>query len=141
MKGREHLLEGKGGGMGKWRKEELTEKIIGACINVHKALGPGFLEIIYFNALVVELKKQGISFESEKDIHVLYDGIQVGIHKVDLLIEGEIVVELKAVDELNRKHYAQLRSYLSALNSAFGLLVNFSGSTLDVRRVEVAKLG
>jgi len=123
--------------MEKWGKEDLTEKIIGACINVHKALGPGFLEIIYLNALLIELKKLGLLCESEKEIRVLYEGSLIGMHKIDLLVEGEIIVELKAVEDLNKKHYAQIRSYLKAFNKPLGLLVNLSGYKLDVRRIEM----
>jgi GxxExxY protein len=69
-------------GMGeKWRREELTEKIINACINVHKTLGPGFLESIYHNALKIELEKLKFAFESEKEIKVIYHGVEVGIHR------------------------------------------------------------
>lgn len=125
--------------MEKRGEEELTEKIIGACINVHKALGPGFLEIIYLNALLIELRKLGLVCESEKEIRVLYEGVLVGLHKIDLLVESAIIVELKAVEDLNKKHYAQIRSYLSALHCPFGLLINFASYKLDVRRVELAK--
>lgn len=123
----------------KWRKEELTEKIIQACINVHKELGPGFLESIYHKALTLELGRLGLFFESEKEIRVHYTGVEVGIHKIDLLVEGEIVVELKTVEDLNKKYYAQVRSYLAALRREVGLLVNFSGYAVDVRRVELKK--
>jgi GxxExxY protein len=116
--------------MGKWGKEEITDKIINACINVHKELGPGFLE----------LKKINLAFESEKEVRVIYCGKDVGTHKLDLLVDGEIVVELKAVEELNKKYYAQVRSYLKALKKQVGLLVNFSSYKLDVRRVELAKI-
>jgi GxxExxY protein len=104
---------------------------------VHKALGPGFLEIIYLNALLIELKKLGLLCESEKEIRILYEGNLVGMHKIDLLVEGEIIVELKAVEDLNKKHYAQIRSYFKALNKPLGLLVNFSGYKLDARRIEM----
>ena len=96
------------------------KKIIGACIKVHKTLGPGFLESIYLNALLVELKKVSLVCESEKEIRVLYEGVLVGLHKIDLLIQGEIILELKSVEELNKKHYAQIRSYLKALNKPLG---------------------
>jgi GxxExxY protein len=125
--------------MEKWGKEELTDKIIHACITVHKELGPGFLESIYHNALLIEMKKQNIAFESEKEVTVSYCGSQVGIHKIDMFIENEIVLELKTVDDLNKKHYAQVRSYLKALNKPVGLLVNFRSYKLDVRRVELEK--
>lgn len=125
--------------MEKWGKEELTNKIIHACVNVHKELGPGFLENIYHKALLVELKKINLVFESEKEVGVTYCGKDVGMHKLDLLVEGDIVVELKAVEELNKKYYAQVRSYLKALKKQVGLLVNFSSYKLDVRRVELEK--
>ena len=80
--------------MGSWRNEELTDKIINACINVHKELGPGFLESIYHNALKVELERQKLGYESEKEVRVKYQGLEVGTHRVDLFIEDEIVVEL-----------------------------------------------
>ncbi len=122
--------------MEKWRREELTEKIINACINVHKELGPGFLESIYHNALKIELERQKLAFESEKEIEVKYLDIIVGIHRIDLLVEDEIVVELKTVEDLNKKYYAQVRSYLKAMKKEIGLLVNFADFTIDVRRVE-----
>lgn len=125
--------------MGKWRKEELTDKIIGACVNVHKELGPGFLENIYHNALNIEFERQELSFESEKEVKVFYQGIEVGIHRLDFLVEEEIVVELKTVEEMNKKYYAQVRSYLKAVNKPIGLLVNFADSKIDVRRVEIER--
>jgi GxxExxY protein len=128
-------------GMGeKWRREDLTEKIINACINVHKELGPGFLESIYHNALKTELKKLKLVFESEKEIKVFYHGVEVGIHKLDLLVESEVIVELKTVEDLNKKYYAQVRSYLAALRKEIGLLVNFSTHAVDIRRVELKKI-
>ena len=125
--------------MEKWRREELTEKIINACINVHKELGPGFLENIYHNALKIELERQKLAFESEKEIEVKYLGIIVGIHRIDLLVEDKIVVELKTVEDLNKKYYAQVRSYLKAMKKEIGLLVNFADFTIDVRRVELER--
>ncbi len=123
----------------KWRWEELTEKIINACIAVHKTLGPGFLESIYHNALKIELVKLKLFFESEKEVTISYQGVAVGVHKIDLLVENEIIVELKTVEDLNKKYYAQVRSYLAALKKEVGLLVNFSGYAVDIRRVELGK--
>ncbi len=120
--------------MEKWRKEDLTERIINACIEVHKELGPGFLESIYHNALKIELENQKLTFESEKEVK--YRSREVGIHEIDLFVEGEVIVELKTVDELNKKYYAQVRSYLKAMHKEVGLLVNFAAFPLDVRRVE-----
>ena len=123
--------------MEKWGKEELTDRIIKACIKVHTELGPGYLENIYHNALVIELPLHELSFESEKEVRVYYLGKDIGIHKIDFLVATDIVVELKAVDELHKKHYAQVRSYLKALNKKVGLLVNFANYKLDVRRIEL----
>jgi len=120
-------------------KRDLTDKIIRACINVHKALGPGFLESIYHNALKLEIKRQNLSVESEKEVRIQYCDIEVGIHRIDLFVEGEIVVELKTVEDLHKKYYAQVRSYLKALNKDVGLLVNFADFTVDVRRVELLR--
>ncbi len=123
----------------KWGHEELTDRIINACINVHKELGPGFLESIYHNALKIELERQGLAFESEKEVKVTYFDIEIGIHKIDLFVEGEVVVELKTVEDLNKKYYAQVRSYLKASHKEVGLLVNFADFSLEVRRVELAR--
>ena len=125
--------------MEKWKREELIEKIINACINVHKELGPGFLENIYHNALKFELERQKLAFESEKEIEVKYLDMVVGIHRIDLLVEDEIVVELKTAEDLNKKYYAQVRSYLKAMKKEIGLLVNFADFTIDVRRVELKR--
>ncbi|MCU0606902.1 MAG: GxxExxY protein [Candidatus Edwardsbacteria bacterium] len=113
----------------------LTEKIIGAAIGVHKALGPGFLESVYENALVVALRDAGLPHEQQREVPVTYNGIQVGLHRLDLLVAGLIVVELKAVKDIEDVHFAVVRSYLKALNLKHGLLLNFSKKTLEVRRV------
>ncbi|MEW6607881.1 MAG: GxxExxY protein [bacterium] len=126
--------------MEKWRKEELTDRIINACINVHKELGPGFLESIYHNALKVEFARQNIIFESEKEVKIFYQGIEVGIHRLDLFVGDEIVVEIKTVEEISGKYYNQVRSYLRAVDKEIGLLVNFADSRIDVRRVEQEKV-
>lgn len=123
----------------KGRREELTAKIIHACINVHKELGPGFLENIYHNALKIEFERQKLAFESEKEIEVKYLDNIVGIHRIDLLVEDEIVVELKTVEDLNTKYYTQVRSYLKAMKKEIRLLVNFADFTIDVRRVELER--
>ena len=115
--------------------EELSNQLIGAAIQVHKELGPGFLESIYEQALKVELSESGLSFDSQKEIKVQYSGVEVGVHRLDLIVEEEIIVELKAVKELADIHFAQLRSYLKATGIKVGLLLNFSKPTLEVRRV------
>jgi GxxExxY protein len=117
--------------------DKLTERIIGCVIKVHQTLGPGFLETIYQRALVLELKKAMLSVESEKDVIILYDGQEVGRHRLDLIVESQVAVELKAVEELSRAHYAQVRSYLKATGLHIGLLVNLSKPMADFRRIEL----
>lgn len=116
---------------------QLTQEIIKAVIKVHQTLGPGFIEKVYQTALMVELTRQGFGVEPEKPISIYYDGELVGTHRLDLLIEGKIVLELKTVEELAGIHYAQLRSYLKATQLNIGLLVNLAKDKADYRRVEL----
>ena len=115
----------------------MVYRVIGCMIAVHKELGPGFLESSYHRALELELGHQGIHFESEYEINLTYRRKTIGKHRLDLLIENELVVELKTADELHKKHYAQVRAYLKAANKPMGLLANFSDFQLDPRRVEL----
>ena len=119
----------------KYQFEELSNQIIGAAIRVHKELGPGFLESIYEEALKVELSQNGLDFASQMEIQIEYLEVPVGLHRLDLLVQNEVIVELKAVKELADIHFAQLRSYLKATGMKVGLLLNFSKPTLEVRRV------
>jgi len=114
---------------------ELTSRVIAAAIEVHRRLGPGFLESIYENALVVELRKQGLKAEQQVEVTIEYDGVEVGQHRLDLLVEGTIVVELKAIKNLENVHFAIVRSYLRAIGKEHGLLLNFTKPTLEVKRV------
>jgi GxxExxY protein len=116
---------------------ELTERIIRCIIKVHKTLGPGFLESIYRRALEIEFQNSGLAFDSERDVVVFYDGQEVGRHRLDLIVDGSIAVELKAIDALSQAHYAQLRSYLKATGLRVGLLVNFAKPMADFRRIEL----
>ena len=113
----------------------MSNQIIGAAIKVHKELGPGFLESIYEEALKVELSKNELDFASQMEVQIEYLGVPVGLHRLDLLVQNEVIVELKAVKELSDIHFAQLRSYLKATGMKVGLLLNFSKPTLEVRRV------
>jgi GxxExxY protein len=113
----------------------LSNQIIGAAIKVHKELGPGFLESIYEEALKVELSKNELDFASQMEVQIEYLGVPVGLHRLDLLVQNEVIVELKAVKELADIHFAQLRSYLKATGIKVGLLLNFSKPTLEVKRV------
>jgi len=114
---------------------ELSDRIIGCAIRVHKALGPGFLEKIYEQALGMELLKAGLPFEQQKLVVVSYDGKPIGDHRLDLLVEGKVVLELKACKAFEDVHFATLRSYLKATGCPLGLLINFARPTLEVKRV------
>lgn len=115
--------------------KELTEQIIGAAIEVHRKLGPGFLESIYENALVIELRKRGLSVEKQVEVPVFYDGVEVGTHRLDLLVAGMIIVELKAIKALEDVHFAVVRSYLAAMRLEHGLLLNFARPVVEIKRV------
>lgn len=118
-------------------ESELTSRIIGCAIAVHRELGPGFLEAVYENALSVELNRQGLAVERQKTARIRYQGVDVGEHRADLVVEGRVVVELKSVDQVLGKHVAQVISTLKALNVKVGLLLNFDEARLadGVRRV------
>ena len=113
----------------------LNDRVIGAAIEVHKALGPGFLESIYESALCLELERRDIVHERQKRIPVLYQNIPVGEHRLDLLIEGKLVVELKAISAIEPIHFATVRSYLKAMQLQTGLILNFAQTTLEIKRV------
>ena len=115
--------------------EPLSGRIIEAAIHVHEALGPGFLESIYEVALRVALRKCGIAFEHQRDVSIYYESDVVGIHRCDLIVANEIVVELKAIKALEDVHFAQVRSYLKATGLRVGLLLNFNSPTLVVKRI------
>jgi GxxExxY protein len=120
---------------GKLEHEELTGEIIGAAIEVHRALGPGFIESIYENALVIALSKRGLKAGQQVEIDVFFEGEKVGKHRLDLFVENEIVIDLKAVKELDDVHFAVVKSQLRAADRRHGLLLNFAKTTLQMRRV------
>jgi len=107
------------------RQEELVKQFIDAAIEVHRELGPGYDEAVYENALVVEMDLRGIPYERQKVVEVFYKGTRVGEGRIDLFLGDEVVVELKAVEQLNQKHMAQVISYLKVTKKPLGLLVNF----------------
>jgi GxxExxY protein len=115
--------------------EELTGRIIACAIEVHKSLGPGFLESIYEAAMVVELSRAGLKAEQQKPLSIYYREVLVGEHRLDLLVENLIVVELKAISALEDIHFAIVRSYLKASGMEHGLLLNFATMPLTVKRV------
>ena len=115
--------------------EELIRRIIGAAIAVHKELGPGFLESVYETALTVELDRLGIQYERQKTVDILYRGQKVGEHRLDLLIEKTVIVENKAVLNLEKVFFVIVRSYLKASNLKNALLLNFAAMPLTIKRV------
>lgn len=106
--------------------EKLIHNVIGAAIAVHRQLGPGFLETVYQRAMAVELSFRGIGFEAQKSVDVGYRGIRLCEQRLDLVVEGVVIVEVKAVKKLRPIHQAQLMSYLKATGIRAGLLVNFN---------------
>ncbi len=116
--------------------DPLTEAIIEGIIAVHRTLGPGFLESVYQRALVIELQNRGLTVTVEKDVPIAYQDRIVGRHRLDLVVNDSVIVELKTVDDLSRAHYAQVRSYLKASGIPVALLVNFSKEKADFRRIE-----
>lgn len=114
--------------------EELTEKVIGYAMTVHRALGPGFLESVYQKALAHELCKAGLKAECEKPIQVTYDGVVVGNFFADMLIEDAVLIENKAVQTLASAHEVQLVNYLTATGIEIGLLLNFGAGRLEFKR-------
>jgi len=115
--------------------EPLSGQIIEAAIAVHKELGPGFLESIYESAMTVALRRRGIAYEAQKEVTVIFNGEEVGVHRLDLLVGGQIVVELKAIKALEDIHFAQVKSYLKATGLRVGLLMNFHAPSLVVKRI------
>ena len=116
------------------KHEEVTSGVISAFYKVYNTLGYGFLEKVYENSLCLELKELGYKVETQKEITVLYHGQSVGKYYADLLINGNIILELKAVECLRSEHRFQLINYLKATGIEVGLLLNF-GKSAEVRRV------
>ncbi len=116
-------------------ESELTEKIIGCAMEVHKYLGNGFQEVIYQRCLAIEMIRQGIAFSREHEMEIFYKGEQVGLRRVDFFVEDKIMVELKAVIRLEDVHLAQAINYLEAYGMKIGLLINFGNTSLQFKRV------
>ncbi|MEM9416375.1 MAG: GxxExxY protein [Planctomycetota bacterium] len=110
--------------------DALAHNVIGAAIEVHRTLGPGYPESIYEEALCYELELQGIPFERQKTIHVSYKGRPCGTGKMDLLIDSQLVVELKTVEDVLPKHKSQAKAYLVATNGQLALVINFNVALL-----------
>jgi GxxExxY protein len=115
--------------------EILTGRTIQCIIRVHQTLGPGFLENVYRHALLIELQRNQLATETEMEVVIQYDGYKVGTHRLDIVVERALIVELKTVESLSRAHYAQVRSYLKATGLDAALLVNFADDRADFRRI------
>ena len=114
---------------------ELTYSINGAVFEVNRILGPGFLEKVYENALLMELKARGIKAAAQYPIKVRYKDQIVGEYFADLLVEDQVIIELKTVDKIEKIHEAQLLNYLKATGISVGLLVNFKNTKADIKRL------
>ncbi len=114
---------------------ELTGRIIGCAMEVHKVLGNGFQEVIYQRALEIEMNHQGLSFSREHEMEISYKGIVIGSRRVDFFVENKVMVEIKAVTQLEDVHLAQAINYLEAYGLEVGLLLNFGSRSLQFKRV------
>ena len=119
----------------KFKYEDLTKRIIGCAMKVHSTLGNGFQEVIYQRALEIEMTLDGLQFEREKEMPVMYKGYNIGTRRVDFFVEEKIMVELKAIIQLEDVHLAQGKNYLEAYNMEVGLLINFGAKSLEFKRL------
>jgi GxxExxY protein len=115
--------------------EKLSGDIIAAAIAVHRNLGPGFLEAVYENALCLELRARNVALERQLIVPVFYRSSEVGAHRLDLVVDERMVVELKAIKTIENIHFAVVRSYLTAIGLEHGLILNFAKLTLEIKRV------
>ncbi len=115
--------------------EELTYKIIGCGMKVHRTLGNGFQEVIYQRCLAIELERTGLGYVREIEQPIFYEGIEVGSRRADFIVEDLVIVELKALIQLEDVHLAQAKNYLVAYNFDAGLLINFGATSLQYKRI------
>jgi GxxExxY protein len=109
--------------------------MISSALKARRELGPGFLESIYHASLLIQLRRDGMKADTEKKISVTYTGVEVGMHRLNLVVDDAVVIELKAVKGFEDAHLAQVLSYLKASGIKTGLLLNFGGPTLKIKRV------
>jgi len=119
----------------KYPHSEITNKIIRCAIEVHKVLGPGFLESIYEKALVYELQQAGLKVQEQISIPIVYKETSLGEHRLDLLVEDEVIIENKTVNDFDEIHIAQILSYLKATGKHIGLLLNFAKMKVEIKRI------
>jgi len=122
-----------------YKYSDLTEKIIGCAMRVHSKLGNGFQEVIYQRALAIEFEKANLLFVRELEMPIFYDDVNIGTRRVDFLVEEKILVELKAVSQLEKVHWAQALNYLEAFKLEIGLLINFGNTRLEFKRLIKSK--
>ncbi|MDI9365623.1 MAG: GxxExxY protein [Flavobacterium sp.] len=115
--------------------EQITYKINGCAMKVHNTLGNGFQEVIYQRCLAIELQKAGLGFGREVEQTIYYDGIEVGTRRADFVVESQIIVELKALINLEDVHLAQAKNYVVAYDFPIGLLINFGATSLQFKKV------
>ena len=118
-----------------YKHAELTGRIIGCAMQVHRVLGNGFQEVIYQRALAIELENQGLGFQREFEMPIFYREQNIGTRRVDFLVQGCVLVELKAIIRLEEVHLAQAKNYLEAFRLEVGLLLNFGAPSLEVKRL------
>jgi GxxExxY protein len=115
-------------------KSDITARIIGCAQKVHQGLGNGFQEVIYQRALEIEFEKNNLKFEREREMDILYEDKLIGTRRVDFLVDGDVMVELKAITKLEDVNIAQLVNYIEAYGVKLGLLLNFGAKSLEVKR-------
>lgn len=120
-----------------YKYSDITQKIIGCAMKVHNTLGNGFQEVIYQRALAIEMGKQGLNFAREMEMDLSYEGFHIGTRRVDFFVEGKIMLELKAVTQLEKAHLAQALNYLEAYKMEIGLLINFGNTKLEFKRLTI----
>jgi GxxExxY protein len=118
-----------------YKYSDITKKIIGSAMKVHSTLGSGFQEIIYQRALKLEFDKNNLRSAREVEMQIYYDGVEIGTRRVDFLVEDTVIVEIKAVTQLEDVHLAQAINYLEASNMKIGLLINFGNKSLEFKRL------
>ncbi len=114
---------------------ELTQKIIGCAMKVHSKLGTGFQEVVYQRALDIEIKRENLNCVREKEMKIFYEDKEIGTRRVDFFIEGKVMVELKALTNLESVHLAQALNYLESYGLKVGLLINFGAQSLQFKRI------
>jgi GxxExxY protein len=115
--------------------EEVTYKINGCAMKVHNTLGNGFQEVIYQRCLAIELERVGLTFAREQELSIFYEGLHVGTRRADFVVEGKVIVELKALVNLEDVHLAQAKNYVVAYDLPIGLLINFGATSLQFKKV------